>query len=485
MGLRVPALSPVAWTTIDRVTQQVLWLILFAILAPILGPRPYGLFSIVMVFVGFCEFVLLEGAIEALVTMADLDPLHTTTANLVNAAIGLGLGAIIVVAAPAVSLVFQDPDIARLMWALMPLPLMAALSATPVAVLRRSQRYKQLAVRSIAGLAIGGIIGIAAGIMGAGVWALALQVLTQRAAEFVIGWIAVPVRLAFTWSARHFHEMRPVAMNVFVARIMTFAGGQFPRIILGYTLGPTELGLYTLANRFLEVIVNTAIMPRALVGRIELRDSKPGSPEFEQTFSTMAQNISLLTFPILVGAAAMTPDLFRIWLDQRWQAGVIPTQLLLLSGLPLVFLYCIDAALLAANLSSMFKWSATIQTVSIIAVMICASPFGLDVTCLMLAIRAWMLLPFFFWWVRRACHLSVANFGRQPVRALAGAIAMGVLLNLPLLRLPYVGQKFEFVFLILVGVAFYGAFLFGFARSQLKSLMGGLMFHRSGADVRN
>ena len=51
MAVRLPTLSPVAWLTADRVTQQVLWLILFAILAPILGPRPYGLFSIVMVFV--------------------------------------------------------------------------------------------------------------------------------------------------------------------------------------------------------------------------------------------------------------------------------------------------------------------------------------------------------------------------------------------------------------------------------------------------
>jgi PST family polysaccharide transporter len=375
--------------------------------------------------------------------------------------------------------VFDDQDIKFLMWALTPLPVMAALSATPVAVLRRSQLYKQLAVRSIAGLMIGGIIGIVAGLLGAGVWALALQVLTQRAAEFVIGWIAVPARLAFTWSARHFHEMRPVAANVFVARIMTFAGGQLPRIILGYTVGPTELGLYTLANRFLDVIVNTVIVPRALVGRIELRESEPGSPEFERTFSKMAQNISLLTFPILVGAASLTPDLFGIWLDQRWQAGVIPTQLMLLSGLPAVFLYCIDAALLAANLSSMFKWSAMIQTFSIIGVMLCASPFGLDVTCLMLAVRAWALLPFFFWWVQRACHLPVYGFVRQPVRALAGAIAMGVLLNLPVLRLPFVGQKFEFAFLIVVGVIFYGVFLFGFARSQLKSLVGGLVFHRS------
>ena len=86
---RLPAVSPVVWLTSERVTQQALSLILFAVLAPILGPRPYGLFALVMVFVGFCEAILLDGAVEALVTVDDLEHLHTTAANLTNGLVAL------------------------------------------------------------------------------------------------------------------------------------------------------------------------------------------------------------------------------------------------------------------------------------------------------------------------------------------------------------------------------------------------------------
>ena len=79
------------WLTSERVTQQALSLILFAVLAPILGPRPYGLFALVMVFVGFCEAILLDGAVEALVTVDDLHHLHTTAANLTNGLVALVL----------------------------------------------------------------------------------------------------------------------------------------------------------------------------------------------------------------------------------------------------------------------------------------------------------------------------------------------------------------------------------------------------------
>src|SRR5262249_57513687 len=91
MLLRLHSFSPVTWVTIEKLTQQGLWLVLFVILAPILGPRAYGLFSIAMVFVGFCEFVLSEGAIEALVSMDEMEERHTASPNLPNAVIALGL----------------------------------------------------------------------------------------------------------------------------------------------------------------------------------------------------------------------------------------------------------------------------------------------------------------------------------------------------------------------------------------------------------
>ena len=41
-------MSPSLWVTVEKFSQQAVWLVLFAILAPILGPRPYGLFAIVL-----------------------------------------------------------------------------------------------------------------------------------------------------------------------------------------------------------------------------------------------------------------------------------------------------------------------------------------------------------------------------------------------------------------------------------------------------
>lgn len=478
MAFRLHPFSPVAWVTIEKLTQQILWLAVFAILAPILGPGPYGLFSIVMVFVGFCEFVLSEGAVEALVSVEELDHRHVATANLANGVIALLLSVVLVLVAPVIGMIFHDAEIKWLIWTLTPLPVLSLLSAVPIAVLRRSLQYKRLALRSIVALAVGGAVGIALAIAGAGVWALALQVLVQRTIEVLIAWISVPVRVSFGWSGRHFREMSTVGANVFAARVMIFAGGQLPRLILGYALGPAQVGLFTLANRFLDIIVFTTVFPRTAVGRIELRNLRPGSGEFVRTFAGMAQDVSLLSLPILLGTAAIMPDVFGVWLDQRWSAGLVPAQFVVLSGVPLVLFYCFDSAFLAAKLSSVFKRMATIQAVTTMATVACVAPFGLEPTCLALAIRPWALFPLYVWALRRRCHVPGYGFLWPPLRSLLGAVAMGALLNLAFVRTSWGHPKLNIFGLIGIGILIYAAFAYSFSRRQLKAFLAGLFAYR-------
>jgi O-antigen/teichoic acid export membrane protein len=160
VALRLASLSSVSWVTVEKVAQQALWLILFSILAPILGPGPYGVFSIVMVFIGFCELVLTDGMVEVLVTLVDLEQPHVATTNLLAGLAAAGLGLLLCGLAPAVGALFQNDDIRRLMWALAPLPLLSFLSAAPIAMLRREMQFRRLALRSIASLALGGAAGI-------------------------------------------------------------------------------------------------------------------------------------------------------------------------------------------------------------------------------------------------------------------------------------------------------------------------------------
>jgi O-antigen/teichoic acid export membrane protein len=475
VAIRLSSLSSVSWVSVEKITQQVLWLVLFSILAPILGPGAYGEFSIVMVFIGFCELVLADGMVEVLVTLVDLEQSHVATTNLLAGLGALGLGLVLCGLAPAVGALFQNDTIRPLMTALAPLPLLSFLSAAPIALLQREMRFQRLALRSIVSLALGGVAGIGAAIAGAGVWALAVQVIVQRGAEVVIAWASVPLRFRFVWSRRHFGEMRPIAVNIFTARAMFYASGQMPRLVLGYVLGPVQVGLFSLAGRFVDIIMFTMVFPRVSVGRIELRTLPSGSPEFTHVFAAMVRDVALVGAPLLLGAAAVMPELYRIWLDPRWLPGVAPAQLLLLSGPPLALVYCFDAAMLGARLPAAFRRTSTIQAVTTAATVLVASPFGLNATCLALMFRGWALLPIYLVWMRRGCGIAGAAYLRLPLRLLAGAALMAAALYLPVWRPEGIDERLILVGLIVIGAISYAAFCYGFARRELRAFLAGFI----------
>ena len=64
-----------------------------------------------MIFVGFCELILLEGAVEALVTLKNLDHLHTTVANLTNCLVALVFGLTMSALAPVIAVALHDVEI--------------------------------------------------------------------------------------------------------------------------------------------------------------------------------------------------------------------------------------------------------------------------------------------------------------------------------------------------------------------------------------
>ena len=103
-----------------------MWLLLFVILARLLGPKAYGVFAIAMVFVGFFEIAVVGAAVEALVTVPDLDANHLRTVNLCSIVMAIFAGAIIFSSADLWAQWFDSTDLKPVFRMLAPLPVISA-----------------------------------------------------------------------------------------------------------------------------------------------------------------------------------------------------------------------------------------------------------------------------------------------------------------------------------------------------------------------
>jgi O-antigen/teichoic acid export membrane protein len=447
-------MQPVAWSTIEKFFQQAIWLLLFFILAPILGPRPYGQFSIVMVFIGFCELVLAVPAIEAQLSMEKLEPNHTRTANLAGLALGILAGSVIFLLAPYIGWAFGDAELNSVFRIMSVLPLTAVLTATPIAFLKSHLKFKQLALRTILSLAIGGVAGVVLAFYGAGVWALVIQVFIQRVTEVAILWRTARTQFDLGWSHRHFLDMRHYAANSFYSRGMGFASGAGPRLILGFFLGDSELGLFVFASRLLDTLIFTTLIPSTEVARVVLRQYEKGQKELVEAFDSFLEDTALVAFPISCGAAAVMPLIFTILLDSRWQPAVFAAQLLILSVLPML-VFCLGSGVLLAmrRPQDEAKLSLALALSGSFCVLL-AAPFGLNAACFITLVRQLLLVPLPLQLVSLRCGIPARSVTAAVGPPLVASLVTGCVVTL---SAPFVEQQFGNIasLSILVGIGIF------------------------------
>lgn len=419
-------LSPTSWVTLQTVFTQVFSVAVFAIQAPLLGPRAFGLIAVVTIFTGFCELVLQEVATESLISMREVEDRHYATVNAANGMISAVLGLTLVAAAGPLASLYGQPQLVPLFRTMAVLPLLSSLGASPNAAAKRSMNFRVLAVRMIAGVTCGGVAGIVLTLTGAGVWALVWQTIIQRAVSLTVLWTRSELKFQLAFSRAHLRQVLPTAASFFVSRTMSWASTQIPRLILSVFLSTTALGLFSLASRLGDLVVQVVMVPRFAVARVQMRDYIGKIDAVNTATASVLWRMSVLCFPACLGGAVLVPLLIRTWLDPKWYGAIVPAQFLLLSTIATVSFYGGGAALVALNQMKSDAVVSTLQTVTTAATALLFGSYGLIEVTLALAIRAFALIPLQIRLLSRLCGVRVRTFlGSQALPLAAAAVSSG------------------------------------------------------------
>jgi O-antigen/teichoic acid export membrane protein len=449
-------LSPTSWLTTKTVFSQIFALLLFAIQAPVLGPKAFGLISIVMVFVGFCEYVPGEAAAEALISIRAIDDEHFHTMTAANVLLSLVIGVGVFAGAHRIALWFGDPELARLLRWMSVLPAISAFAAAPTAATKRDMQFQPLALRTIGSLFVGGIVGLVLTLAGAGVWALVWQAIITRLVASIVLWYTVPLKFGMRFSARHFRELAHFAAPTMFSRFLTWSCNQIPRVMLGLYWGSTDLGLFSLAARLGDILMEVAVVPRYAVARVELRRYADDHAGLEQALRRTFTFLTVFCFPLCVGGAAIVPTLFHVWLDPRWVGAIIPAQCMLLTCVALVTQYIAGAALLAMNFQRTEAAVSVAQTVTTLLAVAACAPFGLLAASIGIAMRPFVLLPLSVGLLKRYCSIKASAIFPPQWPAFAASLVMGACVTLLRLTLEStVRDAVALPILVLAGAGIY------------------------------
>lgn len=308
----------VAWMAIGNWTEQAINLVIFILMARLLGAEAFGLLAMAAAFVILCEFLVRESLSDYLIAAEDPSPHDFDTVFWALVGFGTMLSLALVVLSAPLAALYGQSEVRGLILGLAPTPTLIALAAVPVAVLRREMRFRSLSLRAIAGVIVGGVVGITLALNGGGIWALVAQRLAQVGTNFLLAWFSVGWRpgLGVTWGG--LHRITGFTRDVLALRASELASTQVPAVLIGATAGPVALGYFAIAWRMVEITSFLIVAPLRMAAQSTFAALRRGAGDPSAMLLRLAQLTGFLAFPIFAGLSALAAPFVALVVGPQW-----------------------------------------------------------------------------------------------------------------------------------------------------------------------
>ena len=474
MGLREKAVRGVAWSAVRNWGSRLITLVVWIVLARLLSQTAFGLIAAATAYVAFINVFVEQGVVSAIIQRDELEDGHLDTAFWVNLGTGVVLAGASVAAAPLVARFFDEPQLGPVIQWMAPALVLAALAGMPQALFERELDYRLLAIREFVAVLVGGVVGIGMAVQGFGVWSLVGWQLGERTASVVVLWAATAWRPGWQVTRRHFHDLFSFGINVVGTNLLDYLNNRSDDLIILYVLGPTALGFYEIAYRLFTngtQIVTQSVASVAFSTFSRLQDEPD---RMRQGFYTATRVVSVIAFPIFLGAAALAPEFVEVLFGAKWlplSADVF--QVLAFIGVLHAIFYFNAAIMLAAGQPSWRLAVNAINAVVNVAAFVLVVRWGIVAVAAAYVVRGYLLAPLPLVLVRRLIGMEWGAYLRSfGAPALSTAImAAGVLA----LRTALIDAATPLVVLLAcvpAGALMYGGTLWLLAPDRVQQVIG-------------
>lgn len=422
MNLRDKALKGVFWSAVEKWGYQFVAILVFFLLARLLSPEDFGLVALASVFISFTEIFLDQGFAQAIIQRKDLEAEHLDTAFWFSIGIGIILTAIVFLFTEPISQFFKTPQLVLIIRWLSVSFIFRALCSVQEALLRRSLDFKAISMRTLLSTVLGGIVGISMAFMNFGVWSLVAKELTFFITACILLWRLSPWRPRLKFSQKHFQDLFLFGINILGLRLLSFFNLRGINLLIGYFLGTTALGYFTLANRILSIVIEVISSTTSQVTMSAFARLQDNFDYLRKAFLKVTRLIGFVSFPIFFLLAVLAHEVVMLTFGSKWIGSVPIIQCLAFYGL------IQSVSLFNGNLiSAMGKpsWDLGIRLIdTILSILLVLVVFkaGIIAVSVVYSMQAYILFPFQLIAVKKLIRIKIQDYLCQYKGPLAGAV---------------------------------------------------------------
>lgn len=319
-SLKNRALTGMVWNSIDKFAIQSIGFIIGIILARKLMPSDYGLIGILAIFFSFSDLFVGSGLSMALIQKSDRNEIDYSTIFHFNLVIGVVFYSILFISAPLIAQFFNTPQLTSLTRVLSLIVIINSLSIVQQTRLSIKLDFKTQAIISFFAVFIGGLIGILLAYKGFGVWALVVQILLSSLVRTVSlfyfnKWIPL-----ITFNISSFKQLFRFSSNLLAASLVATIVNNLYSILIGKMFTARDLGYYTRARQYPEVLSNTLSTVLQGVTFPILASLQNDRERMVAVYGRLMRMVVFFVVPTLALFAISAEPFVRFFLTEKWMS---------------------------------------------------------------------------------------------------------------------------------------------------------------------
>ena len=306
------------------------------VLARLLMPEDFGLLAMASVFLAMVNKLQGFGFSTATVQRETLDEATLTRLFWINGLINLAVTTLIVMAAPLLAAFYGEPRLRLVVWVLAAAWFIGSLASIHDGLIRRSFRFGTVTLVAGVSTLVATAAAVAAAWLGAGYWALVLQIGLKQVVQAVglfalAGWCPGGPRRAqgAAESDTAVQQMLGHGGNVSASNVIAYFGRNLDFILVGAIAGAGQLGLYHKAYRLAALPFQQIYLPTMNVALAKFSRQQRQPEQYRASLRRAILALSGLIVPLMAYAAVEAEPLILL-LGEQWQPAVPLFRLLLI-----------------------------------------------------------------------------------------------------------------------------------------------------------
>lgn len=346
-SLQKKAINGLAWSTLERFSQQLFQFVLAVLLARLLQPSEFGLIAVVSFFIAVSQSFIDSGFGAALLQKQDVTRLDECSVFFFNVAMGCVATAIVFAIAPWIADFYERPTLKPVIRSLAFLLLINSFGVIQHRLMLKQLNFKtHFSVNSIA-LPLAGCLSVSLAYWGYGIWSLVAQQLSYSVLHAILLWHFVGWRPSWIFSWHSLKSMFGFGSKVLATGMLETVFQNMYELVIGKVSTPELVGYYFRARTTQQLLASNLYFS---IGRVTFPVFSSIQNDLIQLRSGVRKGLcylGMINFPLMVGLAVVAEPLVRVVYTEKWLPSVPYLQLLCIVGL-LHPLSAINASVLTA-----------------------------------------------------------------------------------------------------------------------------------------